>query len=74
MILGLHPKTVIRLFRRREIPAFRPGGKLWRTSREAVDDYVAAQMKGSCAARSASLCRDLPRGSQAMAVTTPEKD
>jgi excisionase family DNA binding protein len=51
-MLGVHPKTVIRLFRRHEIPAFRPGGKLWRTSREAVDEYVSASLRAARAARS----------------------
>lgn len=39
-ILGLHPKTVIRLFISGEIPGFRLGKRFWRISRHALDEYI----------------------------------
>jgi excisionase family DNA binding protein len=40
--LHVHPSTIYRLLRKREIPAFRVGSD-WRFNRESIDDWRTAR-------------------------------
>lgn len=42
-LLGIHPRTALKLMSSGTIPAYRLGPKLWRISRAAYDDWVAQQ-------------------------------
>ena len=42
--LHVHPSTIYRLLRKREIPAFRVGSD-WRFNRESIDDWRTAREK-----------------------------
>jgi excisionase family DNA binding protein len=43
-LLGVHPRTAIRMFKSGEIAAFRTGPKLWRTTSEICDQYVKRRL------------------------------
>lgn len=43
-ILGLSTRTAQQLMKDGTIPAFRVGKKLWRTTRQALDEYAAAEL------------------------------
>ncbi|HEY2485725.1 MAG TPA: helix-turn-helix domain-containing protein [Candidatus Binataceae bacterium] len=42
--LHVHPSTIYRLLRKREIPAFRVGSD-WRFNRESIDDWRTSREK-----------------------------
>ena len=44
-LLGVHERTAIKLFATGEIRAFRAGPKLWRTTREVYDAWVAEKLQ-----------------------------
>jgi excisionase family DNA binding protein len=44
-MLGVAPRTVVRLVERNEIPGFKIGG-VWRFYREDIQEYIDAQMRG----------------------------
>lgn len=43
-LLGVHPKTVIRLFVSGELRGFKCGPRLWKTTREEYDAYVRSKL------------------------------
>ncbi|QBD79884.1 DNA-binding protein [Ktedonosporobacter rubrisoli] len=44
-MLGVTPRTVIRLVERNELPGFKVGD-VWRFYREDIQHYIDAQMRG----------------------------
>ena len=46
-LVGVHERTVVRLFATGELPAFKVGPKLWRTTREAFDAWVKEKLQPS---------------------------
>lgn len=47
-MLGVTPRTVVRLVERNEIPGFKVGD-VWRFYREDIQRYIDAQMRGHTA-------------------------
>ena len=41
-MLGIHPRTVIRLAKEKRLPGFRVGGQ-WRFRRETIEAYIERQ-------------------------------
>ncbi len=41
-MLGIHPRTVIRLAKDKKLPGFRVGGQ-WRFRRETIEEYIKRQ-------------------------------
>ena len=49
-MLGVTPRTVVRLVERNEIPGFKVGD-VWRFYREDIEHYIETQMRGRASER-----------------------
>jgi excisionase family DNA binding protein len=54
-LLGVHPRTAIRMFKSGEIQAFRSGPRLWRTTSEICDQYVKRKLAAEAELRGRKL-------------------